>query len=352
MGEKWVLCECGFDQRLFEGEGRANGGGSVREVCRFSGEPVLVISCVWDGCHVYAKTSSKLTGTGDGDEKAVSFSSGRWKPLLERLQEELGGESVVEVMEIGSEMYVTTISHRLLCASHDQHIRQVSSAPEHLHQVEKPYSVQGGTLTYAILTNRQVYLATINSNAYLELTTPILPEVPIKQVACGTDHVILLSRENGRVWSSGLNHRGQLGHGDILPRPHPSLLEALDGVCIVGVSCGNWHSLAVSVYGDVYSWGWNADHQLGHSLHSPTVATPALVDVEAEVNFKQVSCGSRHSVALTECGVVYTWGWNAHGQLGRPDSTQHPSPLALSSGGVVSHVQCTPWSTLFLLNQH
>ncbi len=35
-----------------------------------------------------------------------------------------------------------------------------------------------------------------------------------------------------------------------------------------------------------------------------------------------ISCGWKHSMALTECGHVYSWGLNDCGQLGIGDSNE------------------------------
>ena len=41
------------------------------------------------------------------------------------------------------------------------------------------------------------------------------------------------------------------------------LVKALGGLNVVGVAAGLAHTVACTDSGDVYSWGWNADGQLG-----------------------------------------------------------------------------------------
>ena len=55
----------------------------------------------------------------------------------------------------------------------------------------------------------------------------------------------------------GSNGDGRLGLGDRVVRESnvPCLVEALEAVPIAAVSCGLAHTLALSVTGDVYSWG-------------------------------------------------------------------------------------------------
>jgi hypothetical protein len=67
------------------------------------------------------------------------------------------------------------------------------------------------------------------------------------------EHILALTFD-GLVYSWGLNLLGQLGHGDRLERPSPTLMKGLEGVC--HISSDGWsHSLAVSQSGGVFRWG-------------------------------------------------------------------------------------------------
>ncbi|KAK4337386.1 hypothetical protein RND71_044131 [Anisodus tanguticus] len=82
-------------------------------------------------------------------------------------------------------------------------------------------------------------------------------------VACGHEHVLLLTKK-GSVYSYGMGSRGQLGHGNSEDVTEDcKLIEALEGIKIIQISAGSWHSLALSEFGDVYSWGLNESGQLG-----------------------------------------------------------------------------------------
>ena len=356
-----MLCECGFNQCLFEGDCKTTElQAAVREIARFSTLPQVTVSSAWDTSHVCVETIEEGRG-GEGakrDEErgsplrekkhTMTLTRGRWQPSLSQVK---GDEKVMEVMEVAGQMVVKMTDNTLLAVDREGEIQSLTTSQ---HSVEKLYSVGG--CGYAKLSHGPVYVCTLTSNT-LNLTTPLLAGVTMTQLACGSDHILLLS-DTGRVWSNGLNHRGQLGHGDILPRPHPSLIEALDGIHFVAVACGNWHNLALSEYGDVYSWGWNVDQQLGHSADSATVATPMLVDVKGEVDFKTVQCGARHSAALSVQGVLYAWGWNKYQQLCPQGTTTGPqgsttqglSPV--TTRGEVCWVHCCPWSTMFITNHN
>ncbi|KAJ0099400.1 hypothetical protein Patl1_21635 [Pistacia atlantica] len=86
-----------------------------------------------------------------------------------------------------------------------------------------------------------------------------MPNTIIRQVSCGAVHVVALS-EDGLLQAWGYNEYGQLGRGftcEGLQRPHvinayaKFLDEAPEIVKITQVSCGEYHTAAVSENGEV-----------------------------------------------------------------------------------------------------
>eukprot|EP00934_Nitzschia_sp_Nitz4_P001929 Nitzschia sp. Nitz4//scaffold37_size175936//167054//169102//NITZ4_002070-RA/size175936-processed-gene-0.205-mRNA-1//1//CDS//3329549860//1929//frame0 len=168
--------------------------------------------------------------------------------------------------------------------------------------------------------------------------------IRIVQVSAGgglvrVAHTLLLT-STGRVLSFGTGQYGQLGHGfsggkqlpDIL---RPKYIDALAGTRITCVSAGEIHSAAVSVDGDVYTWGDGFCGQLGHADKRPQV-TPVQVEkggLEDEC-VSHVSCGARHTLAVTEDGEVFSWGLGHFGVLGRSFTPyDHDSAAALAGIG-------------------
>ena len=75
------------------------------------------------------------------------------------------------------------------------------------------------------------------------------------------EHCLLLT-EHGQVYSWGGGSRGQLGHGSLTSEAGPRLVAALDGMRIVRIAAGGWHSAAISDSHDLYMFGWNESGQL------------------------------------------------------------------------------------------
>ena len=73
----------------------------------------------------------------------------------------------------------------------------------------------------------------------------------VSQVAVnsGGKHCLALSME-GEVYSWGEGDDGKLGHGNKTSCDRPRVIEALRGRDIVGISCGGAHSAAITATGE------------------------------------------------------------------------------------------------------
>ncbi|THG07190.1 hypothetical protein TEA_003712 [Camellia sinensis var. sinensis] len=148
----------------------------------------------------------------------------------------------------------------------------------------------------------------------------------IRQVSCGAVHVVALS-EDGLLQAWGYNEYGQLGRGvtcegrqgaRVISAYAKFLDEAPELVKIIQVSCGEYHTAAISENGEVYTWGLGSMGQLGHcSLQSgDKELLPRRVVALDGIFIKDVACGGVHTCAVTEKGALYAWGGGQAGQLG------------------------------------
>ncbi|GLU01743.1 hypothetical protein SLE2022_190300 [Rubroshorea leprosula] len=152
------------------------------------------------------------------------------------------------------------------------------------------------------------------------------PNTIIRQVSCGAVHVVALSEE-GLLQAWGYNEYGQLGRGftceglqgPCLITAYARFLdEAPEPVKITQVSCGEYHTAAISEKGEVYTWGLGNMGQLGHcSLQSgDKELIPRRVGALDGIVIKDMACGGVHTCALTSTGALYAWGGGQAGQLG------------------------------------
>ncbi|KAG6586925.1 Regulator of chromosome condensation (RCC1)-like protein [Phytophthora cinnamomi] len=89
-------------------------------------------------------------------------------------------------------------------------------------------------------------------------------------------------------------------------------VEALRNEVIVDFSAGERHSLALNEFGQVFAWGRGREGQLGLgdvAGVASAVALPRRVggDLAGQLVTK-ISCGESHSLALTVSGDVFMWG--------------------------------------------
>ncbi|KAI1288031.1 RCC1 domain-containing protein 1 [Halotydeus destructor] len=210
----------------------------------------------------------------------------------------------------------------------------------------------GTTFACVLYQDGSVKGLEIDSDQMSEPVSFTLKDDEFTNIATGNEHIIMLTKK-GRVYTYGRGNKGQLGHGCVEDEVEDArLVEALDGLKIERVEAGGWHSMAVSSTGDLYAWGWNESGQLGFRKSAlPLTATPLPVDApEDNLNWKTVGCGSRHTMAATEDGRLFAFGWNKYGQLGIPTSeypfADEPTIVRSENAAKTLSVKCSYWSSL------
>jgi alpha-tubulin suppressor-like RCC1 family protein len=141
------------------------------------------------------------------------------------------------------------------------------------------------------------------------------------------------------TFGSGIN--GQLGQDNTQNLPLPVPVPELMGTRICGVACGSAHTLVVTVEGRLLSFGWGHFGQLGIGS-SVNSSTPVPVTTLEGHRVVKIACGSAHSVACTDNGRIFTWGWGVNGQLGHGDdaSLLLPSPVKKLESIYISQISC------------
>ena len=161
------------------------------------------------------------------------------------------------------------------------------------------------------------------------------------KVCCGNEHSLIISK-NKNVYGFGNNEDGLLGLLDKTIKTYkPTKINFIannDNVTIedyngkiIDISCGTVHNLALTEDGKVFSWGSFQGGQLGLSSEfllnenqkktkdkEMYLSIPTLIPLfrKEDIKIKKISCGEAHSLALTEKGKVYSWGFGSNGQLG------------------------------------
>ena len=110
------------------------------------------------------------------------------------------------------------------------------------------------------------------------------------------------------------------------------------GATFVGLGSGSTLGFGLTSDGTVYSWGYNAFGQLGDGT-TDNRPTPGLVDTSGlpatALPLVKVTAGNNNaSYALGADGTVYSWGWNGYGQLGDGTTVDRLTPGPVDTSGL------------------
>lgn len=146
-------------------------------------------------------------------------------------------------------------------------------------------------------------------------STELTASMKISSLVCGRNHTAALT-SLGRVFVWGEATFGRLGFADGRKRQaHPTEMVAFRSLPVAGLASGDFHMLALTQGGSVYSWGYGSDGQTGQrSLMN--VKVPRCVDQLEGLGVTAVHCGASWSVAITSRGHMYAWGYGDGGWLG------------------------------------
>uniref|UniRef100_A0A7S4PZY7 RCC1-like domain-containing protein n=1 Tax=Alexandrium monilatum TaxID=311494 RepID=A0A7S4PZY7_9DINO len=168
-----------------------------------------------------------------------------------------------------------------------------------------------------------------------------LRSVHVRQVACAGHYSCGVS-ENGEVYTWGYGKDGQLGQGETKDVHTPKAVRTLQSKLIRHVSCAEHHVAAVSDSGILFTWGKGQNGRLGHG-GTESELLPKAVEALAGHHVSQVSCGDFHTACmLLNPPHVYTWGLGLSGRLGHGDESDRNLPTLVEAlaAAHVTHVAC------------
>ena len=152
-------------------------------------------------------------------------------------------------------------------------------------------------------------------------------------IAAGTSHILAL-RSDGSVWAWGDNANGQLGNGTLNGADQPTAVVTSGGAPltdVVAIAAGRDHSVVVKGDSTVWTWGKNAHGQLGDNSDTATTrVSPVQVltsDLKPLTGVRMVAASDVHTMALKTDGTVWAWGDNTRGELGSGDTIAHPTAI-------------------------
>ncbi len=168
-----------------------------------------------------------------------------------------------------------------------------------------------------------------------------------KQAESGEVHSLAI-KTNGSLWAWGANGYGQLGLDHTTNQTAPVQVGTATDWDRLVLGLGNQErsfSMAIKTNGSLWFCGYDGHYQSGLSEEPPyniphveNRLSPAEAGTQAR-DWKVVSVGYRHIVAVKTDGTLWAWGVNTNRQVGY-DATADPvkAPFRLGTG--------TDWKTV------
>ncbi|XP_021641193.2 PH, RCC1 and FYVE domains-containing protein 1 isoform X2 [Hevea brasiliensis] len=207
-----------------------------------------------------------------------------------------------------------------------------------------------------VICDNTVKVGTDKNANYLSTRADVLLPRPLESnvvldvhhIACGVRHAALVTRQ-GEVFTWGEESGGRLGHGVGKDVIQPRLIESLAVSTVDFVACGEFHSCAVTMAGELYTWG-DGTHNAGLLGHGTDVShwIPKRISGPLEgLQVASVTCGPWHTALVTSTGQLFTFGDGTFGVLGHGDreNVAYPREVESLSGLRTIAVACGVWHT-------
>ncbi len=214
----------------------------------------------------------------------------------------------------------------------------VTNEPYACVNATAPYAWGAGT--YGQLGNNANLASATPVPLYAAASSPLAGQT-VGHLAAGFEHSVALAR-NGRLFAWGHGQAGQIGNGYNQSYNYPEYVKIDGGLAsqqVLATAAGGDFNLALAATGLVFAWGDNADGQLGRGNTTGVNEPVYVADTGTPMQGKTivaVAAGYRHALALDSSGQVYAWGDNSQGQLGNNSTTDSTVPVAVSTSGALA----------------
>lgn len=178
----------------------------------------------------------------------------------------------------------------------------------------------------------------------------------IVSLSAGWNHSVALNKY-GQLFVWGNNQFGQCGivndsDNETFKNKNiwkPTILHALSQIKILSITCGLRHTIAISQIGETFAWGENRHGQCGVQ-NLKRIYKPMKIDELSNICSTKASSGTRHSIILTKEGNAISFGCNRFGQCGFKSSNVIISPTIISlDESIIEEVRCG-WNHSILIS--
>lgn len=198
-------------------------------------------------------------------------------------------------------------------------------------------STDGSSIS-AIKTDGTLWNWGFNTDGALGTNNRISASSPVQTVSGGTDWKStsrgsvsnMALKNDGTLWTWGWNFNGQLGRGNTIQSSSP-VQTVSAGTNWKSISAGAFHSIAIKTDGTLWIWGNGVYGMLGNN--AATARSSPVQTISQGTNWKQASGGRCFTLAVKCDGTLWLWGSNLGGRLADHSAIDRSSPVQTVSGG-------------------
>lgn len=168
----------------------------------------------------------------------------------------------------------------------------------------------------------------------------------VSSISCGSSHTVAITDDGYVLECSRMTSRCVYQWGNLINENDCCMLPVKKVMPVnitrpIECAAGEGYSMVLTETGQVVFWGT----QIGHSDVEPA---PRVMKAFAGMRIVTITAGHAHAAAVSDDGIMYTWGTNTYGQLGHGDarSTYSPKPVTMLSHAIVSSICCGEYNTV------
>ncbi len=197
---------------------------------------------------------------------------------------------------------------------------------------ETPVSVGAGQyMTEALMSDGNVYawgdgaMGELGNGKVTNQLSPIEVNVSgVTAMAAGGYHTLVISA--GIAYAYGDGADGQLGDGKLTNASTRAKVDMPAGVTPVALAAGLFHSLVLGSNNVLYSFGNNADGELGNNT-TTNEDDPVTVDMPSGATANALAASEDSSFAIASNGNLYAWGYDGLDELGNGSTNDALTPV-------------------------
>jgi alpha-tubulin suppressor-like RCC1 family protein len=188
-------------------------------------------------------------------------------------------------------------------------------------------NVSGQVYACGTDTSGAIGNATVGGNSGSFIAISVVP-IGWSSFSAGENYNVAI-KSDGTLWFWGSNTNGQLGNGTAIPSQVNTATQIGTSNNWKLVSAGTHHILAINSAGQLFAWGSNSSGQIGNGTSGGFVGTP--VQIASTTPWTSVSAGNLFSLGVKANGTLWAWGINGAGQIGQGNLNTFITPTQVGS---------------------